>query len=61
VNTEQQEAMAEGRRKAHQQRVANAIERVRAFRCWLAQGSDPRTIPEVPSDNDYRLARGRQA
>jgi hypothetical protein len=53
--------MAEGRRKAHQQRVANTIERVRAYRYWLAKGSDPRMIPEVPSDNDYRLARGRQA
>ena len=57
----QQDAMREGRARAHQQRIANAIERVRAYRHWLATGSDPRRIPEIPSDQDFRLARGRQA
>ncbi len=59
MTARQQQAMAEGRRRAQQQRIANAIERVRRFTLWLAQGSDPRTIPEIPSDADYRMARGR--
>jgi hypothetical protein len=60
MTARQQQAMAAGRARAQQQRVANAIERVRKYTLWLATGSDPRTIPEIPSDADYRMARGRQ-
>lgn len=38
---------------------ASAVARVRAFQRWLRAGSPLSRIPEVPSDNDYRLARGR--
>jgi hypothetical protein len=59
MTSRQQKAMREGQIRAQRQRLAHAIERVRAYRLWSATGADPRTIPEIPSDNDFRLARGR--
>jgi hypothetical protein len=34
---------------------------VREYRRWLKAGSDLRTMPEVPSDHDFKLARERAA
>ena len=59
MTSSQQQALREGQIRAQRQRVANAIERVRRYRLWSASGGDPRAIPEIPSDNDFRLARGR--
>lgn len=35
-----------------------AIARVEAYHRWLREGSTLRLIPAVPSDSDYKLARG---
>jgi hypothetical protein len=56
----QQSAMRAGKIRAQQQRVGEAIEKVRRYLLWTANGSDPRTIPEVPSSAEFRMARGRQ-
>jgi ferric-dicitrate binding protein FerR (iron transport regulator) len=51
--------MREGRQRAERQRRREAIARVRAYEAWLKAGSVLRRIPAIPSDADYRTARGQ--
>lgn len=44
-------------RRYQQRERAAAVRRVKRFRAWLKAGSDLRTIPVVPTDNDYDIAR----
>ncbi len=55
----QKRAMQEGRRRAFEERRGHAEARVRAFRGWLAAGSELRLIPEIPSDRDFELAESQ--
>lgn len=50
-------AMQAGRRKKRDARAEQARKRVQAFTQWLKAGGRLRDIPEVPSDEDYRVAR----
>lgn len=50
-------AMAEGRVRAQERRQREAIRKVRAYRDWCKAGGDFRTMPEVPKDAEFRLAR----
>lgn len=50
-------AMAEGRRRAQERRQREAIKKVRAFKAWCSAGGDFRTMPEVPKDAEFRMAR----
>lgn len=51
------EAMAEGRRRAQRERERKALPKVQKFQAWLAAGSDVRTIPEIPTSREFRLAK----
>lgn len=51
----QQDAMARGRKRADAVKRREARVRVRAYQRWLSKGG---RIPEIPSDADYRIARG---
>lgn len=46
--------MQAGRRRWLAQQDREARARVRAFKRWLAAGSPLRSIPEIPTDADYR-------
>lgn len=50
-------AMQAGRRRMLDAKAEHARRRVEAFTTWLKAGSRLRDIPEVPTDDDYRLAR----
>jgi hypothetical protein len=51
----------DGLKKAAALRSREAIARVKAYEKWLKSGSDFKKMPEVPSDNDYKLARAKGA
>lgn len=53
------QALLDGRRRAYKRRHAEAIRRVNAWQQWLRAGSPIRSIPEVPTDADYRHWRAR--
>ena len=44
-------------REYQAQRRREAIARVEAYRAWCKAGGDVRTMPEVPRDADFKLAR----
>lgn len=50
-------AMAEGRRRAQERREREAVKKVRAYQAWCHAGADFRTMPEVPKDAEFRMAR----
>lgn len=69
MTDQQLAAMAAGRQRAQVRRQRHAVERVQAFKRWLAAESKAlasgdrehwreilRAIPAIPSDRDYRLA-----
>lgn len=51
--------LAAGREAAAKERDRRRIIRVKAYETWLARGSVPADIPEIPSDDDYEYARKR--
>lgn len=57
LTPQQKRAMARGRARAARQRKIHARQRVQAFQRWLAAGSPLASIPPIPSDYDYRIAR----
>lgn len=57
MSPEQLRKMQAGRERWLKQRRQHAIQRVRAFTEWLRAGSPKGSIPEIPSDADYRTAR----
>ncbi len=54
-------AMAEGRARAQERRQREAARKVRAYRDWCRAGGDFRTMPEVPKDSEFKLARRTMA
>lgn len=50
-------AMAEGRRRAQQRKQREAVKKVRAYSAWCRSGGDFRSMPEVPKDAEFRMAR----
>lgn len=59
LTSQQKTALRKGRERATRQRRRDAIRRVARYQAWLKAGSNLRSIPEIPSDADYRIARGR--
>jgi hypothetical protein len=47
-------------RQAQAVRRRDAVRRVRAYERWLKAGSPPGCCPPIPSNADYRAARGQQ-
>jgi hypothetical protein len=59
MNDAQKRALARGRERAARARRREAVRRVENYKAWLAIGSPfDRRMPTVPTDSDYRIARG---
>jgi hypothetical protein len=58
ITREQQQKMRDGRERSRKQRAREARARVRQYTRWLNAGCPKGRIPDIPSDSDYRLARG---
>lgn len=57
ISARQQQKMRAGRGRQLRAKRRESIEKVRTYRAWLKAGSDFRTMPAVPTDADFRLAR----
>lgn len=60
MNSAQIRAMQDGRKRSARERERDSIYRVRAYTKWLKAGSNLRTMPDLPTDADYALARRRE-
>lgn len=49
--------MRRGAVKARRRRDREAVARVRAYEAWLKAGSPLKSIPPIPRDSDFRIAR----
>lgn len=57
ADPEHRARMDAGRARAQLERDARAVERVERFRSWSRAGAPIASIPEIPSDADWRAAR----
>lgn len=55
-------ALKAGRERAKRQRRREAVKRVRAFQRWCKRGSPMGAgqVPPIPSNADFRIARGER-
>jgi hypothetical protein len=64
VSATEPRKLRQGRERYQQaekrRRRREALARVKAYRAWLEAGSDLRRMPAVPTDSDFKLARGQR-
>lgn len=53
-------ALEVGRRKHVTEQRKRAIARVRVYENWLRSGARMARIPPIPSDNDFKVAKGER-
>lgn len=56
VSADQKRRMQAGRERARNDRERLARKRVRGWRRWIAAGCPQGSMPEVPTDSDFRVA-----